>query len=259
MTLTVGVLTACNNEPADSTGGASQTTTSPGGSTGSGSATEGPGTGGVTEGATGSATGSTSGETAGETMSGEVTTASATGATETGTTETETGASGTSTGADLCADFQPPGCMESGCGEGEQCVVLEDECVSSGCLCEPATGEVVCTPDCNGGSCVKVCPDILCDLDCEFGFQTDRDGCQICACEEPPPPAECGCKSEKECVKTSSGCCPCNAGGDEVAAHMSCVDKVKQCDLPPEDVICPQVYLCTDLQPACIAGQCVLI
>ncbi|MBA3547394.1 MAG: hypothetical protein H0T76_12980 [Nannocystis sp.] len=253
LTLSWGLLAACNSEPAESTSGASQTTTgqttSPDAATSTGSGTEAPGTGGVTEGVTG-------GMTEGATMSGEVTVAPETGTS--GETAT-TGEPGTSTGAvDLCAGYKPPGCKKNDCAKGEECKVVEGMCVPSACNCDPATGTETCTPDCGGPSCVPACGDILCDLKCEFGFKSDMFGCQICECVEGPPPVDCGCVSDKECVKTSSGCCPCNAGGDEVAAHMDCVEQVMLCDKPPEDVICPQVYQCTDAKPVCVAGQCVL-
>jgi hypothetical protein len=54
------------------------------------------------------------------------------------------------------------------------------------------------------------------------------------------------------------GCCPCNAGGQEVPAHKDCIDQVMKCDIPPDQVNCPQVFLCTDAQPACVNGACVL-
>jgi len=246
LTLTCGLL-ACGGSPSETTGGVSQTSSSGGASSGSG--TEAPGTsGGVTEGLTG-------GVTEGATMSGEVTAAPETG---TQGALTETGEPGTSTGAGLCDGYMPPKCKPNDCAEGEECKVVEGVCVPTACSCDPETGLETCTPDCGGESCAPICGDVLCDIRCEFGFETDRNGCQICECVEGPPPAECGCKNNKDCVKTSSGCCPCNSGGDEVAAHKDCVDQVMQCDLPPEQVICPQVYLCTDVQPACVDGQCVL-
>jgi len=33
-------------------------------------------------------------------------------------------------------------------------MIVDDICVSSSCSCEPGTGEIVCDPDCGGGSCV---------------------------------------------------------------------------------------------------------
>lgn len=259
-TLTTVLLAACGGDPGGSTGTASQGQTSGETGAGTGSSTE-PTTGAVTTGeATGGAS-QTGGQTTGPgvtgSSSGEVVTGSSG---EPGTSGPGTGSSGepgTSTGADLCADFEDPGCFnERGCPEGMECKVLPDECVSSACTCDPGTGMIACTPDCSGGTCVAACGPVNCNLFCEFGFKKDDMGCEICECNEPP--ADCGCKSDKECVKTSSGCCPCNSGGDEVPAHMNCVDQVMKCDLPPDQVNCPQVYKCTDVVPACVNGQCVL-
>ncbi len=243
--LSCGFLLACNSEPSETTGSASQTgsatqTGSTGGvsatgptATGTAGATE-AGSGGVTEGGGGTTVIGTSGDTAG-------------GDTEVGTTA-----------ADLCAGYKPPGCKKNSCADGEECKVVESMCVPTACTCDPATGEEACSEDCGGGSCVPVCPDIQCDIDC-VEYKTDANGCQLCECVDGPPPVDCVCKTDKDCVKTSSGCCGCNEGGDEVPAHVDCVDQVKMCDLPPDQVICPQVYLCTDVQPVCVAGMCQLL
>ncbi|HEY0136338.1 MAG TPA: hypothetical protein VGB85_19770 [Nannocystis sp.] len=226
------LVAACGGDPGGSTdGGSTGTGTS---ATTSGTTGE-PTTTGVTTGPTSS--GESGSGTQGQTDTGATSTGDAsTGATGTGSTGStgSTGEPGSSTGepgsssggADLCADFVPPGCMESGCPEGQECKVLADECVSSDCTCDAGTGEIICSPDCGGGSCV---------------------------------PSSCECAADNDCVKTSAGCCPCNAGGQEVPAHKDCVDEVMQCDIPPDQVNCPQVYLCTDAQPACVNGQCVLL
>ena len=245
---------ACGGDPGDPTGGGSTGVSA----TATTTATTGePATSGVTTGPT--STGESGSATQGQTD---------TGATSTGVADASTGEPGTSstgpgsgesdssgTGAGLCAGFEPPGCMEKGCPEGQKCKVLDDECVSSDCTCDAGTGEIVCSPDCGGGSCVPGCADILCDLFCEDGFKQDANGCEICECNEPPA---CECAVDTDCVKTSPGCCPCNAGGMEAPAHKDCVDQVMMCDIPPDQVNCLQVFLCTDSQPACVDGQCVL-
>ena len=254
-------VTACGGDPGETTSGAATDT----GAT----ATTGAPPGSVT-------TGVTTGESVGESSSGNSSNSGTQGQTDTGATstgeplttstgepltsstgepDTSTGEPDTSTGADLCADFEPPGCMENGCPEGQACKVLEDECVSSDCTCDAGTGEINCSPDCGGGSCVEECGPVVCNLFCEDGFKLDANGCEICECNEPQG---CGCAKDDECVKTSLGCCPCNAGGMEAPAHKNCVDQVMKCDLPPDQVNCPQVFLCTDAQPACVNGQCVL-
>lgn len=68
----------------------------------------------------------------------------------------------------------------------------------------------------------------------------------------------CGCVNDSDCVKTVAGCCPCNAGGQEIAVAAQCLDDVPGCDSKPGEVMCLQVYLCTDSEAVCEAGQCVL-
>jgi hypothetical protein len=132
------------------------------------------------------------------------------------------------------------------------------ECVPSACSCDPVTQQIICTPDCGGGTCVaSACDPVVCDLFCEFGFQTDEQGCEICACNEPPAP-DCGCESDADCVKASPGCCSCNMGGAEVAVAAACLDELEPCPFPPGEVVCPAVYLCTDAQAVCVQGECVL-
>lgn len=67
----------------------------------------------------------------------------------------------------------------------------------------------------------------------------------------------CGCVTDDDCVKTVPGCCPCSAGGQEIAVSKECAGGglVGGCDKP---VACLQVYLCTDSEAVCEAGQCVL-
>ena len=148
----------------------------------------------------------------------------------TGGSSGEGGSSGGSTGAvDLCADFKEPNCFTSGCEPGFECTQVPDDCVPSHCSCDPDTGLAgACTQDCGGGTCVQ-----------DGGVQ-------------------CECESDADCVKTIAGCCECNEGGAEVAAHKDCLDQVMGCDLPPDEVVCLDVFLCTEAQPVCSAGACVL-
>ncbi len=59
-------------------------------------------------------------------------------------------------------------------------------------------------------------------------------------------------------VSPSPGCCSCAMGGKEVAVAAACVDMLEKCPLPPDQVACPAVYLCTDAKAACVQGACVL-
>ncbi len=187
----------------------------------------------TTGGSTGVVTGSTGVVTSGGTSSGESSggEASTTSGSTGGSSEGESSSGGESSGGvDLCADFKQPNCFKSGCDEGFECTQVPDDCVPSTCSCDPETGlPGVCTQDCGGGTCV------------------------------PDGGVQCECLGDVDCLKVSSGCCLCNEGGDEVAAHKACVDQVMNCDLPPDQVFCPQVFLCTDAVPACKAGVCVLV
>lgn len=243
-------------------GGGPGTSDSGGGSTGSGGSTGEPGTtalttGGATTSAsgTGGQTGSTTGEP-GTTETPGTTVEPGTSTSSTTTTTTEPGTtaqtSGSSTGPGLCDDFVPPGCVQSGCPDNKMCDT-EEGCNPSSCDCDPQTGDVICTADCGGGTCVCAKPD--CDIACEFGFEKDEDGCEICQCKQGP---DCGCDSDDDCVKTSPGCCSCNMGGKEVAVAKACIDQLEKCPLPPDEVFCPAVYLCTDAQATCVQGACVL-
>ena len=55
--------------------------------------------------------------------------------------------------ADKCAGFEQPGCVEKGCPDGQKCDTNVG-CVPSGCGCDPETGDIMCTADCGGGTCV---------------------------------------------------------------------------------------------------------
>lgn len=227
-----------------SAGGSSGGATSQGSTGGSsGVASTGDGSGGQTGGT--SSTGSTGApESTGSSGGGE----------STGAPGSTGGSSG---GGGLCDGFEEPGCIHKGCPMGQICDTKID-CVPSTCSCDPKTGDIACTADCGGGTCVMQgdCPPVPCDLFCEFGFEKDMNGCEICKCAAPPP--DCGCLSDGDCVKASPGCCSCAMGGKEVAVAAACVDMLEKCPLPPDQVACPAVYLCTDAKAACVQGACVL-
>ena len=55
-----------------------------------------------------------------------------------------------------CMSDNPAGCFQTGCDEGYECVVQENECTPSWCGCDGFYGEWFCTEDCGGGSCVAI-------------------------------------------------------------------------------------------------------
>jgi hypothetical protein len=225
------VLVACGPGPGTTDSETTLTTTGESSSSGTVPVTT-SGTMGVgtTSGSSGAVTTSEGSEVTGAVTTGAVTTdvVETTGAvtTQVGETgESSEGSSSGSSGAGLCDDFVPPGCFQSGfCPEGQVCMLVDDICVSSSCSCDPPTGEIVCDPDCGGGTCVAQ--------------------------------ADCGCTSDADCVKTSTDCCPCEAGGQEAAAHKDCVEQVMLCEDPPGP--CLDVDLCTPASPKCVANACVL-
>lgn len=49
------------------------------------------------------------------------------------------------------------------------------------------SGELWVSATCEDGPCAEEqCGEVMCTLWCEDGFQRDENGCEICACEEPP-------------------------------------------------------------------------
>ncbi len=99
-----------------------------------------------------------------------------------------------------CLDDNPAGCIQTGCPDDYVCVDdWENNCVSSDCDCDEASGGWVCDDDCNGGTCFLVgcmdsdaCnfnPDALVDdgscayeFDCAnvCGGTSTEDICGIC-------------------------------------------------------------------------------
>ena len=240
---------ACGGGPGPTEGGSSGTTGTSGGSSSGG----GPGSstsGALTEGASGGATEGSGGSSSGEATSSGGQTSSG------GSSGSGSSGASSSSGGGLCDDFVPPGCVQSGCPEGQKCDTTVG-CNPSQCDCDPGTGDILCTPDCGGGTCVEgvMCEPVVCELFCEFGFKTDRNGCEICECNPKP---DCGCQSDADCVKVTPGCCECNMGGKEMAIAAACVDQLEPCPLPPDQVACPAVYLCTDAKALCSNGACVL-
>ncbi|MFZ6182961.1 hypothetical protein [Nannocystis pusilla] len=156
-----------------------------------------------------------------------------------------------------CEGFQQPGCVQSGCPEGQVCQ-KGPQCVPSLCACDPQTGQTTCSLDCGGGVCVDAaaqCQPVLCKLLCPFGFDTDGRGCEVCQCKQPP---RCACVDDEDCTKVVGGCCPCNLGGRELAIATDCVDRLVQCPVPPDEVPCVAIDQCTAKVARCVAGECVL-
>ena len=126
---------------------------------------------------------------------------------------------------DLCADFASPGCVQSGCDEGFECDTSVG-CVPSACSCDPATGAIMCTADCGGGTCVPEESDgPLCEAPnpqactpgtCPEGSTCDlSQGCSASHCECVELDGEGHWNCTKDCVPglcipdgpLAEGCC----------------------------------------------------
>lgn len=67
--------------------------------------------------------------------------------------------------------YLPELSKDTTCADGEVCEVREVQCFRAPCL--PVA------------ECVSRCPDIMCAMFCQHGFQTDENGCNICRCVDP--------------------------------------------------------------------------
>lgn len=68
------------------------------------------------------------------------------------------------------------------CGADEYCNT--DRCMAPPCGDDPAH-LTVCLGTCEPR---PICPPVLCDIYCPFGYAVGGDGCEGCGCVEPPPP-----------------------------------------------------------------------
>ena len=108
------------------------------------------------------------------------------------------------------------GCLGCACnpapadaGLGTQCgpnvCNASQECCNASCgTCVPKGGF------CTQQVCQPVCPAIVCTNSCPYGHQTDPSGCEICACNPPPPGPSCGpttCAVGLVCCNASCGFC----------------------------------------------------
>lgn len=65
-----------------------------------------------------------------------------------------TGRDGGTVDAGLCAGFEPPCANDLSCERGRTCRQPLNACVPSACACDPQSGSIVCTADCNGRLCL---------------------------------------------------------------------------------------------------------
>jgi hypothetical protein len=185
------------------------------------------GTGGVVTGGTGGGpTGGSGGVVTGGTgggPTGGVITGGAGGEPTGGVGGGPTGGTGGDPGTP-CEGPNPQGCVGTGCGEGEYCELNVDACISSGCVCDEGNGAWACLPDCGGGICLPLPPNML-------WYQTCGDPVCRGHVDDPNIP-------------------PCDA---DMMAGGPCANPGALCDFGDE---CGAELLCTDSDPRMQAGGC---
>jgi|GEM_PF-2210609 len=136
----------------------------------------------------------------------------------------------------------PGTCKDSCGGKGKGQCWCDDLCANYGDCCADKADQ------CEEPS---ACGDVMCALYCEHGFKTDANGCDICACNDAPTPAD---SCEGNCGSKAPSGCWCD---EECAKYGDCCsDKKDACDAPPEPEPCfvggCSGQLCTD-QPGAIS------
>ena len=115
----------------------------------------------------------------------------------------DTGEDTTDPGPLECDGPNPQGCVSTGCPDEQVCVVLDDDCIPSGCFCDEEIGDWACDDDCGGGRCVEP---VTC---------------------RPPNPAGCtqeGCPGDLICVRDEDVCAPTSCECDPLSGAWSCED-----------------------------------
>ena len=160
------------------------------------------------------------------------------------------------------AQYALPPCVAQ-CDSDDECDVFicPDEPVYVGCT-EPVQCGPVCDIWCEFGHAIdengcELCacnppPPVcgpVCDIWCEFGNVIDENGCELCACNPPPGPT---CTSDAECPNGFCDVPPhCGFCGDENGPD--CPEYVGMCVFPSCDD--GQPVLCDALPPECGPGQ----
>lgn len=63
------------------------------------------------------------------------------------------------------------------------------------------------------------------------------------------------CRSDEDCIKVQTTCCPCDMGGQELCALKKTADNFKAKDCEGK-LMCAAVYKCTITNCVCRAGKC---
>ena len=182
---------------------------------------------------------------------------------------------------DLCEGFEAPGCTQSGCPAGHVCDPTVG-CNPSACGCDPTTGDIFCTADCGGGTCVPKEPadTIFCGgiagIPCPTGLTCIDDPDDQCSptcggadcggiCVEVDP-AFCGgfagfpCPAGGECVDAKGDQCSPLCGGADCGGMCVGPSTNQPCG-GFLGLACPQGLICVDsakdtCDPDCNGADC---
>ena len=149
---------------------------------------------------------------------------------------------------DLCEDFEQPGCKQSGCEEGFVCDTTVG-CVPTSCGCDPETGDVFCTEDCGGGTCVPVDQDLCKDFEQPGCSQSGCDAGFVCDTSEGCVPSSCSCDPESGAVMCTMDC----GGGTCVPAEEDLCEDFEQPGCTQSG--CDEGFVC-DTTVGCVPSAC---
>ena len=151
----------------------------------------------------------------------------------------------------LCEGPNPQGCVNTGCDEGESCIVGM-ECTASTCFCDGQVGAWLCTKDCGGGTCVPDDEpvDLCADFEQPGCVQSGCDAGFVCDTSVGCVPSACGCDSETGAVMCTADC----GGGTCVPEQgpLQCEEPNPQACTPGS---CPDGSTC-DLSQGCEPSHC---
>ncbi|NUN14360.1 MAG: hypothetical protein HUU55_12085 [Myxococcales bacterium] len=147
----------------------------------------------------------------------------------------------------FCEDFVPPCTPSKPCPEGFECTFTAGECNPSVCNCDPTTGNISCTDDCNGGICKPktFCEDFIppctSSKPCPSGYQCVMDPTQC-------NPSACGCDPTTGMIFCTADC-----GGGVCEPKGLCDDFVPACSLSKP---CPDGLECVFNDAVCEPSYC---
>lgn len=136
---------------------------------------------------------------------------------------------------------------------------LTKACGSVECESKQACSEAV-AATCNRDtkSCELTCKPLACAAqpNCEQGFLLDDNGCLTCECVGIT--FEARCFTDDQCVRTPADCCGCSRGGSDTAVFIDDLDAFEKRLDCRQDEVCPELDTCTDDEPICVQGSCML-